>query len=109
MCLAIPSKVIELGEGDMATVALEGVKKRISVALLDEVAIGDYVLVHVGYALHKLCPEEAARPLAGESGCPGGTQCATSADRRQPGRSAAIAPRYLSPGTNLQRPDGTGM
>jgi hydrogenase expression/formation protein HypC len=64
MCLAIPAKVIELSDGDMATVALEGVKKRISVALLDEVEIDDYVLVHVGYALHKVSPEEAARTLA---------------------------------------------
>ena len=48
----------------MAVVALEGVKKRISVALLDEVEVGDYVLIHVGYALHRLSEEEAARTLA---------------------------------------------
>ena len=60
MCLAIPAKVIELADGDMATVALEGVKKRSSVALLEDVTPGDYVLVHVGYAIQKLEPEEAA-------------------------------------------------
>jgi len=64
MCLAIPAKVIALEPGDMAVVALEGVKKRISATLLDEVAVGDYVLVHVGYALHRLSEEEAARTLA---------------------------------------------
>ena len=48
----------------MAVVALEGIKKRISVALLDEVAVDDYVLIHVGYALHRVSPEEAARTLA---------------------------------------------
>jgi hydrogenase expression/formation protein HypC len=64
MCLAIPAKVAALEEGDMAVVALEGVKKRISVALLDEVAVGDYVLIHVGYALHRLSEEEAERTLA---------------------------------------------
>ena len=64
MCLAIPAKVIELADGDMATVALEGVKKRISVALLEDVTPGDYVLVHVGYALHRLSEEEAGRTLA---------------------------------------------
>ena len=64
MCLAIPAKVIELADGDMATVALEGVKKRISVALLEDVTPGDYVLVHVGYALHKVSEEEAMRTLA---------------------------------------------
>ena len=64
MCLAIPAKVIELAGDDMAVVALEGVKKRISVALREDVAEGDYVLVHVGYALHKVSPEEAERTLA---------------------------------------------
>ncbi|WP_193176676.1 HypC/HybG/HupF family hydrogenase formation chaperone [Oricola nitratireducens] len=64
MCLAIPAKVTALEAGDMAVVALEGVKKRISVALLDDVSVGDYVLIHVGYALHKVSAEEAARTLA---------------------------------------------
>ena len=64
MCLAIPARVTALEEGEMAVVALEGVKKRISVALLDEVAVGDYVLIHVGYALHRLSQEEAQRTLA---------------------------------------------
>lgn len=63
MCLAIPARVTSLEEGEMAVVALEGVKKRISVALLDEVSVGDYVLVHVGYALHRLSEEEAQRTL----------------------------------------------
>ncbi len=64
MCLAIPAKVTALEDGDMAVVSLEGVKKRISVALVDDVVLGDYVLIHVGYALHKVSPEEAARTLA---------------------------------------------
>jgi hydrogenase expression/formation protein HypC len=63
MCLAIPARVVELEDGDIAVVALEGVKKRISTALLEEVEVGDYVLIHVGYALHKVSPEEAARTL----------------------------------------------
>ncbi|GAB4356367.1 MAG: HypC/HybG/HupF family hydrogenase formation chaperone [Oricola sp.] len=63
MCLAIPAKVTALEDGDMAVVALEGVKKRISTALLDAVEIGDYVLVHVGYALHRLSEEEARHTL----------------------------------------------
>ncbi len=63
MCLAIPAKVTALEDGEMAVVALEGVKKRISVALLDEIEVGDFVLVHVGYALHRVSPEEAERTL----------------------------------------------
>ena len=46
-----------------AVVALGPVKKEISTALLDEVMPGDYVLIHVGYALHKVSPEEAERTL----------------------------------------------
>ena len=64
MCLAIPAQVVELRPDDNALVDLAGVKKEISLALLDGVAVGDYVIVHVGYALNKLDPEEAARTLA---------------------------------------------
>ena len=64
MCLAIPAQVVELRDGDNAVVELAGVRKEISLALVDNVAIGDYVIVHVGYALNKLDPEEAARTLA---------------------------------------------
>lgn len=63
MCLAIPAKVTELSGDDMAVVALEGVKKKISTALVEDLEVGDYVLVHVGYALHKVSPEEASRTL----------------------------------------------
>ncbi|EEE44282.1 MULTISPECIES: HypC/HybG/HupF family hydrogenase formation chaperone [Stappiaceae] len=63
MCLAIPAKITELDGDDMAVVALEGIKKRISTALVEDLAVGDYVLVHVGYALHKVSPDEAARTL----------------------------------------------
>ena len=67
MCLALPVKVVEVGcgpAGDWAIVDLGGVKKEISLALLDDVQIGDYVILHVGYALSKLDPEEAERTLA---------------------------------------------
>ena len=64
MCLAIPACVVELGAGDHAVVDLAGVRKEISLALVDDIAVGDYVIVHVGYALNKLDPEEAARTLA---------------------------------------------
>ena len=56
--------VVELTEGDNARVDLGGVRKEISLALVDEVAVGDYVIVHVGYALSVLDPEEAEKTLA---------------------------------------------
>jgi hydrogenase expression/formation protein HypC len=65
MCLAIPVKVLEVdAANETAAVALGPVKKEISIALLDEVEPGDYVLLHVGFALHKVSPEEAERTLA---------------------------------------------
>jgi hydrogenase expression/formation protein HypC len=64
MCLAIPARVVALPAPDIARVDLSGVQKEISLALLDDVAVGDYVIVHVGYALSKLDPDEAARTLA---------------------------------------------
>jgi hydrogenase expression/formation protein HypC len=64
MCLALPVKVMQLGADDTASVDLGGVRKEISLALLDDVKVGDYVILHVGYALSKLDPEEAAQTLA---------------------------------------------
>ncbi len=65
MCLAIPAKVIALDEAaQTATVALDGVRKSVSTALLDRVAEGDYLLIHVGYALNTIQPEEAEKTLA---------------------------------------------
>jgi len=67
MCLALPVKVVEVGtgpSGDWALVDLGGVRKEVSLALLDDVKVGDYVILHVGYALSKLDPIEAARTLA---------------------------------------------
>lgn len=64
MCLAIPARVIELFGADRARIELSGVQKEISVAFIEGVAVGDYVIVHVGYAIGKLDPEEAALTLA---------------------------------------------
>ncbi len=64
MCLAIPACVEQLVAGDSAIVNLGGVRKEVSLALVDDVAVGDYVIVHVGFALQKLDPEEAAQTLA---------------------------------------------
>jgi hydrogenase expression/formation protein HypC len=64
MCLAIPIRVEELLPDDMARVTLSGVSKLVSIALLEDVRLGDYLLIHVGYALAKLDPDEAERTLA---------------------------------------------
>ena len=63
MCLAVPARVVELLDGDDATIDVDGVRKRISLALVEGVQPGDYVIVHVGYALQRLDPDEAQRTL----------------------------------------------
>lgn len=64
MCLALPAEVVERLEGDEAMVNLGGVRKAISLALVPEACVGDYVIVHVGHAIGLLDPEEARRTLA---------------------------------------------
>lgn len=66
MCLALPARLVEKLEHEMGIVELGGVRKEISLALIDgnEIAVGDYVIVHVGHALTRLDAEEAERTLA---------------------------------------------
>ncbi len=65
MCLAVPGRVLAIDEAcDMATISLGEVRKDVSLALLDDVSVDDYVLVHVGYALNRISTEEAERTLA---------------------------------------------
>jgi len=64
MCLAIPAEVISIEDtGENAVVSLGDVRKTISLALVSDVQPGDFVLVHVGYALERLAPEEAQKTL----------------------------------------------
>jgi hydrogenase expression/formation protein HypC len=63
MCLAIPCKVCELKPGDAAIVEVGGIRKEISLSLVDGVKVGDFVIVHVGYALTLLDPDEAGKTL----------------------------------------------
>jgi hydrogenase expression/formation protein HypC len=65
MCLAIPAEILALdAEAQTATVSLGGVRRPVSMALVDDAAVGDFVLVHVGYALNRISVEEAEATLA---------------------------------------------
>lgn len=63
MCLAIPVRVVEVRPDQKAVVDLSGVRKEISTALVDNVKVDEYVIVHVGYAIGKVDAEEAQRTL----------------------------------------------
>jgi hydrogenase expression/formation protein HypC len=62
MCLAIPAQVVSV-EGKTATVDFGGVTRSISIVLIENVKKGDYVIVHTGYAIQKMDPEEAEKTL----------------------------------------------
>jgi hydrogenase expression/formation protein HypC len=64
MCLALPARVVELLSGQRAVVDLGGVRKEVSIDLVDDAQVDDYVIIHVGYAIGKIDPEEAQRTLA---------------------------------------------
>jgi len=65
MCLALPAQITDIDfTANMATASIDGVKVEVSLALVDDVNVGDYVLVHVGYALNKIDEEEAIKTLA---------------------------------------------
>ena len=64
MCLAVPARIVSLDSAtSLAMVDLDGIRKEISTLLLDDVAIDDYVLVHVGFALQRIDPVEAEKTL----------------------------------------------
>lgn len=63
MCLAVPVRITELLDGQMARVSLDGVSMTVSVALLEDVAAGDYVVLHVGYAIARIDEAEALHTI----------------------------------------------
>lgn len=62
MCLSIPSKVISI-DGDMAIVSVGGTEYEASLQLLTDVKVGDYILLHTGFAIQKISEEEALETL----------------------------------------------
>lgn len=64
MCLAVPARITQIDDHAMAKVEVGGIVKEVSLALVDDVKVGDYVIVHVGFALSRLDPEEAEQTLS---------------------------------------------
>lgn len=64
MCLSIPSKIVEILEDNFAIIETMGIKRKVSLDLMPEpVDVGDYVLVHVGYAITKMSEEDALESI----------------------------------------------
>jgi hydrogenase expression/formation protein HypC len=62
MCLAIPSKIVKI-EDNMATIDVDGVQREASLLLVDNPKVGDYVIVHAGFAINKINEEDALESL----------------------------------------------
>lgn len=62
MCLAIPSKIIEI-ENNIGILDVDGVKRKASLLLLEDPRVGDYVIVHAGFAIHKIDESAALETL----------------------------------------------
>jgi hydrogenase expression/formation protein HypC len=64
VCLAIPSKITHIDESGMATIDVQGVQRQASLMLIEDPEVGDYVIVHAGFAIHKLDEAFALESLA---------------------------------------------
>lgn len=62
MCIAIPARIIRI-ENDTGTIDIDGIKREVSLLLVDDVKVGDYVIVHAGFALHKIDESAAMESL----------------------------------------------
>ncbi len=62
MCLAIPSKIININ-GETGTIEVNGVKKEVNLMLIENPLTGDYVIIHAGYAIHKIDEKQALESL----------------------------------------------
>ena len=62
MCLAIPAKIVKIENG-MGTIDMDGTQREVSLLLQEDAGVGDYVIVHAGFAIHRVDEEEALESL----------------------------------------------
>ncbi len=62
MCFAVPGRVTDV-DGNYATVDFGGARRRVNIILLEDIRVGEYVLVHVGYAIQKVSPQDAQESI----------------------------------------------
>ena len=64
MCLAVPVRIEQIIDAETALADMGGIRKQINIALLPDLRVGEYVILHVGYALSRIDPDEAEKTLA---------------------------------------------
>ena len=62
MCLAIPARIVKIENG-MGTIDMDGTQREVSLLLQEDAIVGDYVIVHAGFAIHRVDEEEALESL----------------------------------------------
>jgi hydrogenase expression/formation protein HypC len=62
MCLGVPMRVVSI-DGELAVCEIDGVRREASLMMVDEVAVGDFVIIHAGFAIQKLDEEDAEETL----------------------------------------------
>ena len=63
MCLAVPTKIVKIEENNMGIIDVEGAQRETSLLLVEDAKVGDYVIVHAGFAIHKIDESEAMKSL----------------------------------------------
>lgn len=63
MCVAVPGEILSIGADGVALADFGGTRRTISLSLLEDAGVGDFVIVHAGFALHRVDPEEARETL----------------------------------------------
>ena len=64
MCIAVPMEVVEINDNNMGVAELNGVKRDVGFMLLEDINLGDWVLIHAGFAISRLNREEAEETLS---------------------------------------------
>ncbi len=62
MCLAVPAKIVEL-QDEMATIEVDGVRRSVSTLLVPDLQVGDYIITHAGFALHRVDEDQARESI----------------------------------------------
>lgn len=103
MCLGVPGQIVKL-EGTTAVVDFGGVRRNVALDLVDEdVVLGDHVLVHVGFAIRRIAPEDLAETLAFFEAMAGDSSNPGAASAGDPGAASAGDPSA----TPKRSPEGT--
>lgn len=105
MCLAVPAKLVEIN-GDRATIEVGGLRRGIRIPFIKDPKVGEYVLVHAGFAIRKWSEEDVKEYQAILEEMGAALEAADDKERTKPGAAASIPSTSSTPSTKgPERPD----